>query len=81
NDSRKRMIMEVMAIHNGDYDTDADFVDYISFSKLKTANFSGLIISVNLMGAGNDQMMQLCLSSPNISVNACVIREDIIALE
>lgn len=73
---RKRQAIEVLAMHNGTDTVDADVIDYTSFAKLKIGMLADLQVSVELVGTGAAQRMQLRVSSTD-AVDVFAIRERI----
>ncbi|MET0462083.1 MAG: hypothetical protein ABW007_02980 [Chitinophagaceae bacterium] len=74
-DAQKRVVMEVLAMHNGTDTIDADAIDQTSYAKLKLGTLLGLVVSVELSGVGAAQRMQLKVASPTTSVDVYAVRE------
>ena len=80
NNVGKRAVMEVMALHNGHQNSDASFLDFTVFAKLKTDPMDGVIVTVELMVIEDQQFMILKASSANFPVTVAVTREDLLTL-
>lgn len=76
-DAQKRIVMEVLAVHNGTTVADASEVDYTSYAKLKLGVLSNMLVDVDLSGAGAAQRMRLRVTSPDTSVDVYAVRERI----
>ena len=74
-DARRRVVMEVLALHNGTDAVDADAIDYTVYAKLRLNEITDVAVTVELTGTGAAQRMQLKVASPTISVDVYAVRE------
>ena len=73
--SGRRSATEVLAVHNGDADTDADDVNYTAYAETAINEITDLAITVVLSGVGAAQRMQLKVTSPTVAVDVYAVRE------
>lgn len=79
---KNRVVFEVLALHNGTATADADSVDVTSYAKLQTGNgIAGLAISVDLVGTGASQRLELNVSSADFAVDVFAVRERLPGLD
>jgi hypothetical protein len=72
--------MEVLGVHNGNALVDATDYDFAVYAILKTDTFYDLDVAVVLVGAGQNQRMELLVESPSMAVDVHITREDAITL-
>lgn len=81
-DARKRMVMEVVALHNGTADVDADEVDVSAYATLRVGSLpTDLDVTVELVGTGTSQRMVLKVVSPTVAVDVFSVRERLPGLD